>query len=413
MRMLEHQVEKYVFEFTPGSTSVDLKGELTTIKGEARVDAEVDLRKPAKQNEYIEYACELYPKEFEDQLGLKRALNDLAGIVKDTMRIAELKRLAEEEEEESEEAQEIEEVPDEVLDLVRSAKILDDFVEAMADVHEVAGDRRYMRLITLGAMSAQLAPLPTGTVLGTNVILTADSGRGKNFLCDAVAAGLPPEWVYAFESASSKAFYYKAAADPRCFRHTWAYPNEAEATDMLVETLRPLLSSGPAVHDTVDTNADGANEARSLKIEGPITAVIPTVRNKLDGQLQTRMLVVEVADYDDRVKEHTAAFTRTLWASHAVTDHAGTLENWRAALRTLTGIRRVVLPEDPEFMLTSKVSHGARLWRNFCSLILTNAWLQQHNRERVELENGKQRCSPPRRTTGSRTRSLPRRPRGL
>jgi hypothetical protein len=226
-------------------------------------------------------------------------------------------------------------------------------------------------------------------VLGANVILTADSGRGKNFLCDAVAAGLPEEWVYAFESASAKAFYYKAASNPECFKHTWAYPNEAEATDMLVETLRPLLSSGRATHDTVDTNADGANEARSLKIEGPITAVIPTIRNKLDGQLQTRMLVVEISDYDGRVEEHSAAFSKTLWKSHIVKDHGGTLARWHAAFRTLTGVRRVVLPvEDAGFKLTTNIPHGARLWRNFVSLMLTNAWLQQHNREITPLDNG-------------------------
>jgi hypothetical protein len=36
-------------------------------------------------------------------------------------------------------------------------------------------------------------------------------------------------------------------------------------------------------------------------IEGPITLTIPTVRNKLDGQLRTRMLVAELADYEGRV----------------------------------------------------------------------------------------------------------------
>src|SRR3954447_16392726 len=248
MNEIIHKTEDFAFEFAPSSEKVISKGVLTTIKGETRVDAEVDLRKPQKQNEYIDYARELFPEAFADELGLKRALNELAGVVSDEARIREAKRLADEDEGDAGAHEADEDLDDDVLALVRSETILEDYVEDMARVHEVAGDRKYMKLITLGAISAQLAPLPTGTTLGTNVILTADSGRGKNFLCDAVAAGLPPEWVYAFESASAKAFYYKATANPECFRHTWAYPNEAEATDMLVETLRPLLSGGKATH---------------------------------------------------------------------------------------------------------------------------------------------------------------------
>lgn len=374
------------FEFEPGK-AYSPRGELTATTKDQSFGQSIDLKAAKSRNEFADEFALLYPDELEDVLELKRALGELYLHVKDELAIAKLKA-EEADEEESEEAP-VEEASDDVLELVRSETVLNDYVEAMAEVHEVAGDRHYMKLITLGALSAQLAPLPTGTVLGANVILTADSGRGKNFLCDAVASGLPAGWVYAFESASPKAFYYKASADPECFKHTWAYPNEAEATDMLVETLRPLLSSGHARHDTVDSGDDGANEARSLTIEGPITCVIPTVRNKLDGQLQTRMLVVDVADYEGRVQEHTAAFSKTLWASHAVDDQASMIDNWRSALGTLAGVRRVVLPvEDEDFKLTANIPHGARLWRNFCSLMLTNAWLQQHRRTVTTLENG-------------------------
>jgi hypothetical protein len=168
------------------------------------------------------------------------------------------------------------------------------------------------------------------------------------------------------------------------------YPNEAEATDALIETLRPLLSKAKAVHKTVDKDAEGANAFKGFTIEGPITATIPTVRNKLDGQLQTRMLVIELEEFEDRVPEHSAKVSDTLLLSYAAKDHAGTLALWKAALQKLTGIRRVGIDTRPErFRLESnKVSHGARLWRNFLSLMLTNAWLEQRNREIIILENG-------------------------
>jgi hypothetical protein len=224
--------------------------------------------------------------------------------------------------------------------------------------------------------------------LGTNVMLIGEAGRGKNYVSDAVALGMPGPFIYEFESASAKSFFYEADANPDRFRYTWVYPNEAEATDALVETLRPMLSKAKAVHKTVDTNAEGTNAFRGLTIEGPLTVTIPTVRNKLDNQLQSRMLVIELEEFEDRIPRHSAKVSESLLLSRAVEDHAGTLALWRAALNKLAAVRRVgIATHHEKFRLeTNKISHGARLWRNFLSLMLTNAWLEQRNRETITLE---------------------------
>ena len=387
MRVLEHESGEYAFEFIPSSSNVGLKGELTTIKGDARVDAEIDLRKPAKQGEYLDYARELFPEEFEDQLGLKRALNELAGIVKDEVRIAEAKKAGEGVEDRDEESDDTVDEND-IEELLGTPEVLDRYVEAMADAHEVHGDRAVMKAVALGGLSAQLSLLPDGKPVGTNVVLIGESGRGKNYVTDAVASGLPDEWVYQYESASSKSFYYEAKAHPERFSHTWIYPNEAEATDFLVETLRPLLSSGRAEHKTVNTDAGGVSVFQEMRIQGPVTATIPTIRNKLDSQLQTRMLVVELEDFEDRVAEHSLKVSDTLLADYAAKNHTKTLATWKAAFEKLTEVRRVVLPKrHKDFKLSSgKTSHGARLWRNFLSLVLTNAWLEQRHRKTRVLE---------------------------
>jgi len=82
--------------------------------------------------------------------------------------------------------------------------------------------------------------------------------------------------------------------------------------------------------------------------------------------------------------------SRQLLPDQAGKDHGSTVEAWRAALRSLTQIRRVVFQLDiDEFCFDSDtVSHGARLWMNLLGLMLAHAWLEQRNREVVELPTG-------------------------
>jgi hypothetical protein len=153
---------------------------------------------------------------------------------------------------------------------------------------------------------------------------------------------------------------------------------------------RPLLSGGKASHMTVNKDADGRNAAQELNVEGPASITIPTVRNNIDGQLQTRMLVAELPDYEGRVAAHSRASSRLLLPDYAAKDHTPKVRAWQAALRSLTEVRRVVFDLKHEgFCFDSDtVSHGARLWGNLLGLMLAHAWLEQKNREILELPDG-------------------------
>jgi transcriptional regulator with XRE-family HTH domain len=285
---------------------------------------------------------------------------------------------------------EAEPIPEEADALVSVPGVLDLYVEDVARIRRVVKDRCALKLQTLVALSAQLAPLPGGRPAGANLILTAESGRGKNYICDAVATGLPESFFLDFESASARSLFYRAEDDSEVLKHRWIYPNEAEGTDELVEMFRPLLSGGKASHLTVNKTGEGRNAAQELNVEGPVSLTIPTVRNKLDAQLQTRMLVAELPDYEGRVAEHSRAVSRQLLPDRADENHEQEIRAWHAALRSLTAIRRVVFDLDrEEFCFDSdQVSHGARLWANLLGLMLTHAWLEQRNREIIELSSG-------------------------
>jgi hypothetical protein len=375
-----YKFEGLSFEFSPNGSP--LSGVLAVTEGAlGTYTAEVNLAKGRSRQGYARDAEEDYGF---DAGTLRRALNEIC-----TLRMEEIARAAESEGG-GEERQEPEPLSEEADALVSSPGVLSRYVEDVARIRGVVGDREPLSLQTLVAFGAQLAALPSGRPAGANLILTAEAGRGKNYICDAVTVALPEEFFFAFESASAKSLYYRAESDPSILKYRFLYPNEAEGMDQLVELARPLLSGGKASHLTVNKTGEGRNAAQELNIEGPTSVTIPTVRNKLDTQLQTRMLVAELQDYSGRVAEHSRAVSRQLLPDYAEKNHGPKVEAWRAALRSLTQIRRVVFPLDrDEFCFDSdSVSHGARLWTNLLGLMLAHAWLEQRNRDIMELASG-------------------------
>jgi hypothetical protein len=378
-----YEAEGFYFEFTPNGSPYVGVLRTTDEAQSGPYEAEVNLQKAGSREIYAKKAAKLYGM---DDTGLERALNEVCTRRSEEVAAAEQAEEARASVEESEP----ETLPEEAEALVSSPHVLDRYVEDVARARGVVRDRDALRLQTLVALGAQLVSLPNGKPAGANLILTAEAGRGKNYVCDAVASMLPESFYLAFESASAKSLYYRAETDPGVLTHRWIYPNEAEATDQLVEMFRPLLSGGRASHLTVNKTGEGRNAAQELTIEGPVSITIPTVRNKLDAQLQTRMLVAELPDYEGRVAEHSRAVSRQLLPDHVGNDHGPRIGAWRAVLRSLTQTRRVVfLLNRDEFCFDSdSVSHGARLWTNLLGLMLAHAWLEQRNREVVELPSG-------------------------
>jgi hypothetical protein len=376
-----YELEEYRFEFNPnGNAYTGLLA--ATVEGDETYTAEINLANAGSRGRYAKEAAELYSM---DATRLKRALNEIC-----TLRTKEVSSAVGAEQNDEEAGADQEPLSPEAENLVSVPGVLDRYVEDVARICGVVKDREPLKLQTLVAVGAQLAPLVGGKPAGANLILTAEPGRGKNYICDAVASALPAAFFLPFESASAMSLYYQAENDPAILKHRWIYPNEAEGTDKLVEMFRPLLSGGKASHLTVNNTSEGRNAAQELNIEGPASITIPTIRNKLDVQLQTRMLQAELPDYKGRVAEHSRAVSRQLLPDHAGEDHSLKVMSWRAAWRSLAEIRRVVFQlERGEFCFDSDtVSHGARLWGNLLGLMLAHAWLEQRNREIRELASG-------------------------
>jgi hypothetical protein len=122
--------------------------------------------------------------------------------------------------------------------------------------------------------------------------------------------------------------------------------------------LRPLLSGGKASYPTVNKDAEGRNIAEELNAEAPASITIPTVRNKLDGQLQTRMLVAELPDYEGRVAAHSRASSRLLLPDYAAKDHTPKVRAWQAALESLSELRRACGVRPRARGILRRLGHG-------------------------------------------------------
>ena len=202
------------------------------------------------------------------------------------------------------------------IDALFSPGVLQRLRKDAAEIHNVRRDETTLDLALLVALGAQLAPLPNGRPLGASMLLAASAGRGKNHVIDAAVTPLPEEFYLTFEIASGQSLYYTAAEDPAFLKHKFVYPNEIEGVDALVEFLRPMLSKGWARKLVTNKGPDGRNAIQEIIVEGPVTAAIPTVRNKTDDQLQTRLLVAELPDYVGRIKEHSKAVSELLQLQH-------------------------------------------------------------------------------------------------
>jgi hypothetical protein len=284
-----------------------------------------------------------------------------------------------------------EEIPESEWADLLDGGVLGRYASDAARTRGVVGDRGVLKLLTLSAISAQLSRRLDNRPTGVSLMLSGEASRGKNFLTDAATSLLPDEWVIAFEVASSQAFYYAVEDDPEFLKHKFLYPNEAEAVDQVVEFLRPMLSKGSAKKLVTNKDKSGRNTWEELEVEGPITGVIPTVRNKLDDQLQTRLLMVGLEEVEDRIRLHTRSVSKA-YSPNWIDEFDETLRSrWRSALRSLQGVRLVAIPfgDDDRFCVTNEgLSHGARVWTSLIGVMCAHAWLEQRNREIRTLRGG-------------------------
>jgi hypothetical protein len=177
-----YEIIDFRFEFTPDGGPY--QGILVVRTPELEpYTAEINLLKPRSCTEYANRASKLCGMENE---ALQAALNSIC-----SKRHEEVAAAKDAEQEPAQDCPEDEVPEEEINQRIGNPGVLNRLVEDIGRFSRVVRERGMLKLLSLVALSAQLDLLPNGKPIGANNVLTAEPGRGKNYLCDAVALGLP------------------------------------------------------------------------------------------------------------------------------------------------------------------------------------------------------------------------------
>jgi DNA primase len=334
----------------------------------------VDLTSSKSRQTFIKEARELYSDAFEDELGLRRALSDVALYFKDQEQIAKSKAEENTEDDDSPGAPDAPEVGSEryeaAMELLQDSRLL---ARAAVDMKRLGhvGEGRNKQLALVCAVSARAGvPIQPST--------HAQSSAGKNALWDMVLSLFPEEKVVRRSGMTAKALF-RTSVD---LRGAVLYIQEVAGSEDADFSIRILQSDGRLEYEATEKMPDGSMQSVVHTTEGPTVVVQTTTKNHLHPENETRVLPI----YIDESEEQTERITRSILrcaAGEAPDDEESTRlrQRWHDAIRLLeqqdvviTYAKRIRIPRTP-----LRVRRDAN---RLMDVIRVVAWLYQHQRAR-------------------------------
>lgn len=199
------------------------------------------------------------------------------------------------------------------------------------------GEQAVIVAVTLALVSTLLRRL-------INLALKGPSAAGKSGGMDVVRAFFPESY-----------YIYRTAVTPRALLYTdedyrnrammWAEA-DALADEGVAYIARTLVSEGFALFETVEKDpVTGQMGTRIIKKPGPTSLIVSTTQERLEEQLETRMLSVQA---DDSAEQTTAVMIASALADEALApaDDDPELKRWRALFTWLRAqdLTRVTIP---------------------------------------------------------------------
>jgi hypothetical protein len=373
--MIEYEFEGFVLEFTPESAYT--KGYLAVTAGESVFGAKIDIASSKARSTFVKDARDLYPDAFEDELGLRRALNELSVHLTDQERNAQAKA---EEKVDEDGAGVDENRPEEgseryaaAMEILHSEDVLEGVAEAMQTLGHV-GEWANKKLAFACAVSAR-AQLPV------QPSTHAQSSAGKNYLWDTALALVPPELVYKRTGFSAKALFRTKMS----LKHSVLYIQELAGSEGADFSIRTLQSDNVLRWEATEKQPDGTMANVEYEVEGPCVIVQTTTKNHLHPENETRVVPI----YLDETAEQTERITREVLRRAAGKGDVSQNERdvlfaaWHDAVRLLEPAE-VIVPFAERIKVPSTPLRLRRDVPRLLNIIRLVAWVHQHTRDRDE-----------------------------
>ena len=373
--MIEYEFEGLVLEFTPESAYT--KGYLAVTASETVFGAKIDIASSKARSAFVKDARDLYPDAFEDELGLRRALNELSVHLTDQERNAQAKA---EEKVDKDGAGVDENRPEEgseryaaAMEILHSDNILECVAEAMQALGHV-GEWANKKLAFACAVSAR-AQLPV------QPSTHAQSSAGKNYLWDTALALVPPELVYKRTGFSAKALFRTKMS----LKHSVLYIQELAGSEGADFSIRTLQSDNVLRWEATEKQPDGTMANVEYEVEGPCVIVQTTTKNHLHPENETRVVPI----YLDETAEQTERITREVLRRAAGKGDVAQNERdalyaaWHDAVRLLEPAE-VIVPFAERIKVPSTPLRLRRDVPRLLNIIRLVAWVHQHTRDRDE-----------------------------
>jgi hypothetical protein len=176
-------------------------------------------------------------------------------------------------------------------DLAKTPDILGKFAEDLEGTGAIEVEREGKILFL--SLTSRLLERPL------SVIVKGPSSAGKSFLVGKVQQFFPPSAFYFLSSMTAKSLFFIEES----LEHRMLSVSEFSGAenDMTVYVLRTLLSEGHIKHLMVDKGTKGLH-SRSLEKSGPTGLIVTTTRNRIDQEIETRMLSITLRDSREQTR---------------------------------------------------------------------------------------------------------------
>ena len=156
----------------------------------------------------------------------------------------------------------------------------------------VVGERATIALIC-SAIDSRLIESDASGQQGLGLKISGTQGTGKSHTVEGCLKVQDPSLYYSISTGSDKSFFYLTESmKNKAIILAEAFSLERKKDSGFSYVIRNLLSEGRAVHQVTQKSGSGKFQTQNRTVEGPISLITTTTRERLEKQNESRMISI-------------------------------------------------------------------------------------------------------------------------